>query len=70
MEFDLPEQHRLLQRTVRDFAEQEIAPVAEESHTPRRLIPLATIAITLLAGAFWTLSSYSFAIAVPPVVPG
>lgn len=42
-----------------------IAPVAEESHTPRRLIPLATIAITLLAGAFWTLSSYSFAIAVP-----
>ncbi len=37
-----------------------IAPVAEESHTPRRLIPLATIAITLLAGAFWTLSSYSF----------
>ena len=30
MEFDLPDQHRLLQRTVRDFAEQEIAPVAEE----------------------------------------
>ena len=31
MEFDLPDQHRLLQRTVREFAEQEIAPVAEES---------------------------------------
>src|ERR1700755_1225284 len=30
MEFDLPDHHRLLQRTVRDFAEQEIAPVAEE----------------------------------------
>ena len=30
MEFDLPDQHRLLQRTVREFAEQEIAPVAEE----------------------------------------
>src|SRR5579863_5321898 len=30
MEFDLPDQHRLLRRTVRDFAEQEIAPVAEE----------------------------------------
>src|SRR5215469_6626568 len=30
MEFDRPYHHRLLQRTVRDFAEQEIAPVAEE----------------------------------------
>ena len=30
MEFDLPDHHRLLQRTVREFAEQEIAPVAEE----------------------------------------
>jgi len=28
--FDLPDQHRLLQRTVRELAEQEIAPVAEE----------------------------------------
>src|SRR5579862_9732372 len=30
MEFDLPDQHRLLQRTVREFAEHEIGPVAEE----------------------------------------
>jgi alkylation response protein AidB-like acyl-CoA dehydrogenase len=30
MDFDLPEDHRLLRNTVRDFAEQEIAPVAEE----------------------------------------
>jgi amino acid transporter len=30
-----------------------IAPVAEESHTPRRLIPLATILMTLIAGAYW-----------------
>src|ERR1700760_192678 len=30
MDFDLPDHHRLLQRTVRDFAQQEIAPVAEE----------------------------------------
>src|SRR6201987_2320251 len=30
MEFDLPDHHRLLQRTVREFAEQEIAPVAED----------------------------------------
>jgi amino acid transporter len=42
-----------------------VAPVAEESRTPRRLIPLATILITLIAGLFWTLTSYGFAISVP-----
>jgi amino acid transporter len=42
-----------------------VAPVAEEAKTPRRLIPLATILITLMAGLFWTLVSYGFAIAVP-----
>jgi amino acid transporter len=42
-----------------------VAPVAEESKTPRRLIPLATILITLIAGLFWTLVSYGFAISVP-----
>src|SRR3954466_16194661 len=30
MHFDLPADHRLLQQTVRDFAEQEVRPVAEE----------------------------------------
>jgi short/branched chain acyl-CoA dehydrogenase len=30
MEFELPDDHRLLRATVREFAEQEIAPVAEE----------------------------------------
>src|SRR5881409_306356 len=30
MEFDLSDHHRLLRATVREFAEQEIAPVAEE----------------------------------------
>jgi short-chain 2-methylacyl-CoA dehydrogenase len=30
VEFDLSDDHKLLQRTVRDFAQQEIAPVAEE----------------------------------------
>ncbi|MBV9310449.1 MAG: acyl-CoA dehydrogenase family protein [Solirubrobacterales bacterium] len=30
MEFDLSDDHRLLRQTVRDFAQQEIAPVAEE----------------------------------------
>jgi alkylation response protein AidB-like acyl-CoA dehydrogenase len=29
MDFDLPSEHELLRRSVRDFAEQEIAPVAE-----------------------------------------
>ena len=42
-----------------------VAPVAEEAHTPRRLIPLATILITVIAGAYWTLTSYGFAISVP-----
>ncbi len=36
MEFDLADHHRLLRDTVRDFARQEIAPVAEElDHTKR-----------------------------------
>ncbi|RKQ87249.1 butyryl-CoA dehydrogenase [Solirubrobacter pauli] len=30
MNFDLPDDHELIRRTVRDFAEQEVAPVAEE----------------------------------------
>src|SRR3954463_2484231 len=30
MHFDLPDETRLLQRTVREFAEGEVAPVAEE----------------------------------------
>ena len=30
MNFDLAEEHELVRRTVRDFAEQRIAPVAEE----------------------------------------
>src|SRR5216117_1660298 len=30
MDFELSDDHQLLQRTVRDFARQEIAPVAEE----------------------------------------
>src|SRR3954452_18373480 len=30
MDFDLSDEHRLIQRTVRDFAAGEVAPVAEE----------------------------------------
>jgi short/branched chain acyl-CoA dehydrogenase len=36
MHFDLPDDHRLLQQTVRDFAEQEVAPVAEELDRDKR----------------------------------
>jgi short/branched chain acyl-CoA dehydrogenase len=36
MDFDLSDEHRLIQRTVRDFAEQEIAPVAEELDREKR----------------------------------
>ena len=36
MHFDLPDDHRLLQQTVRDFAVQEIAPAAEELDREKR----------------------------------
>ena len=36
MHFDLPDDHRLLQETVRDFAVQEVAPVAEELDHEKR----------------------------------
>jgi alkylation response protein AidB-like acyl-CoA dehydrogenase len=36
MHFDLPDDHRLLQQTVRDFAVQEVAPVAEELDREKR----------------------------------
>src|SRR5215207_10999740 len=36
MDFDLSPDHDLIRRTVRDFAEQEIAPVAEELDRDKR----------------------------------
>jgi alkylation response protein AidB-like acyl-CoA dehydrogenase len=36
MHFDLPDDHRLLQQTVRDFATQEVAPVAEDLDREKR----------------------------------
>jgi alkylation response protein AidB-like acyl-CoA dehydrogenase len=36
MNFDLPDDHELIRRTVRDFAEQEIAPVAEDLDRDKR----------------------------------
>src|SRR5829696_3371613 len=36
MDFDLGDEHRLIQRTVRDFATQEVAPVAEQLDREKR----------------------------------
>src|SRR3954467_3003931 len=36
MDFDLSDEHRLIQRTVRDFASGEVAPVAEELDREKR----------------------------------
>jgi short/branched chain acyl-CoA dehydrogenase len=36
MDFDLSDEHRLIQRTVRDFATQEVAPVAEQLDREKR----------------------------------
>ena len=36
MDFDLSDDHRLIQRTVRDFATNEVAPVAEELDREKR----------------------------------
>ena len=36
MDFDLSNEHRLIQNTVRDFAQQEVAPVAEELDREKR----------------------------------
>src|SRR4051812_34006786 len=36
MDFDLSDDHRLIQRTVRDFADNEVAPVAEELDKNKR----------------------------------
>src|SRR4051794_41676098 len=36
MDFDLDDEHDLIRRTVRDFAEQEVAPVAEDLDREKR----------------------------------
>src|ERR1700742_2611103 len=36
MDFDLSDDHELIRRTVREFAEQEVAPVAEELDREKR----------------------------------
>jgi amino acid transporter len=43
-----------------------VAPVAEETRTPRSLVPRATILVTLGAGAYWVLTSFGIVTGVPP----
>jgi amino acid transporter len=42
-----------------------VAPIAEETRTPSRLLPLATILITVLPGLYWIFTSYGIASAAP-----
>jgi amino acid transporter len=43
-----------------------VSTVAEETKTPRSLVPVATIVALLIVGAFWILCSWAFSIAIPP----
>ena len=42
-----------------------ISTVAEESHSPRTMIPQATIIATVGVAAFWIFATYGLSIAVP-----
>ncbi|MDQ6818609.1 MAG: APC family permease [Actinomycetota bacterium] len=42
-----------------------VAPVAEETKAPRRLVPRATIYVTIGAGLYWVLTSFAFVISEP-----
>jgi amino acid transporter len=43
-----------------------VSTVAEETKTPKSLVPVATILSICLVGLFWVLASWAFSIAVPP----
>jgi amino acid transporter len=43
-----------------------VAPMAEETRTPRSLVPKATILVTLGAGLYWVFTSFGYVISVPP----
>lgn len=43
-----------------------VAPMAEETRTPRSLVPKATIYVTIGAGLFWVFTSFGIVNAVPP----
>jgi amino acid transporter len=42
-----------------------VAPMAEETRTPRRLVPRATIYVTIGAGLYWVFTSFGIVNAVP-----
>ena len=42
-----------------------VAPMAEETKTPRKLVPKATIYVTIGAGLYWVFTSFGFINAVP-----
>jgi amino acid transporter len=42
-----------------------VAPMAEETKTPRSLVPKATILVTIGAGLYWVFTSFGFVISVP-----
>jgi amino acid transporter len=45
-----------------------VSTAAEEVHSPRRQIPLATVLTVLGVGAFWILNSWIYTLAVPPAL--
>src|SRR6516164_5042289 len=45
-----------------------VAPMAEETKTPRSLVPKATILVTVGAGLYWVFTSFGIVNAVPPKV--
>src|SRR5690242_17717879 len=42
-----------------------VAPMAEETRTPRSLVPKATILVTIGAGLYWVVTSFGYVISVP-----
>src|SRR5258708_13209761 len=42
-----------------------VATMAEETRTPKRFIPLATIAAVIVVGIYWIIVSWGFSISVP-----
>jgi amino acid transporter len=42
-----------------------VAPMAEETKTPRNLVPKATILVTIGAALYWVFTSYGFVVSVP-----
>lgn len=43
-----------------------VSTVAEETKTPRSLVPIATVSALLIVGMFWIVCSWAFSIAIPP----